>query len=167
MIITVQMGAALLASAALAAPSEPDGWALGPAAQITFREAGKPVYKLDCTGRELLVTQFGVTRLVDVQRNQPVGDTEASSLPEGASFMALATDKTEPEMVPASAVRSVGSGWDMTIRLAKNDPAFLSLPRAGMVSLFTTGFTRAVELSKPDRKLMATFVGQCRGKIPG
>jgi hypothetical protein len=162
-----QLAASLFWSAALAAPSSPGGWALDPAGQITLSEAGKPIYRLDCTGPELVVTQFAVTKLLDVQRNQPVGDTEGSTLPAGASVMALATDKSEPNMVKASAVRSAGRGWDMTIRLAKDDPAFLSLPRAGMVSLFTTGFTRAVELGKADRKLFATFVSQCLGKIPG
>lgn len=165
--IAFQIGAALLWSAASQTPSASTGWALDPAGQITFSDSGKPVYRLDCTGPELVVTQFGVTRLVDLRQNRPVADDEGSSLPAGASVMALATDRTEPEMVPASAVRSAGPGWDMTIRLPKTDPAFLSLPRAGMVSMFTTGFTRAVELSKSDRRLMADFVGLCRGKIPG
>jgi hypothetical protein len=162
-----QIATALFSSAALAAPASPGGWALDPAGQITLSDAGKPIYRLDCTGPELVVTQFGVTKLLDVQRNQPVGDTDGSTLPAGASVMALATDKSEPKMVTASATRSAGSGWDMAIRLPKDDPAFLSLPRAGMVSLFTTGFTRAVQLGKADRKLLATFVSQCRGKIPG
>jgi hypothetical protein len=70
-------------------------------------------------------------------------------------------------MVPASAVWNPGKGWDMAIRLAKDDPAFRSLPRAGMVSLFTTGFTRAVQLTKADREILGDFVRRWRGKIPG
>ncbi|HEU0098841.1 MAG TPA: hypothetical protein VFQ67_08705 [Allosphingosinicella sp.] len=162
--IPIQMAVALLASSAVAPSSSTGGWELDPAGKMTWGTPGKPSYRLDCTGPELVVTQFGVTKLVDVQRNQPVGDSEGTTLPEGASVMALATDKTEPDMVPASAVRSAGPGWDMTIRLAKDDPAFLSLPRAGMMSLFTTGFTIAVQLGKADRKLLAAFVSQCRGK---
>jgi hypothetical protein len=159
--ISGQIIVALLSSTT-AVPALPGGWSLDPG-QITFSEAGAPVYKLNCTGSELVVTQFGVTQLVDLQLNRPVGDAEGSSLPAGASVMALATDKTEPDMVPAAAVRNASGGWDMTIRLPTNDPAFLSLPRAAFISLFTTGFTRAVELSKADRKLLGTFVGQCRG----
>lgn len=152
-----QMMMALLASAASG------GWELGPDAQITFGEAAGPVYKLDCTGPDLVVTQFGVTQLVDLQKNQPVGDSEGTALPEGAALMALATDKVDPNLVTASAARSAGTGWDMTIRLPKNDPALLSLPKADYVSLFTTGFTQAVRLTRDDRKLLATFVSRCRG----
>jgi hypothetical protein len=157
MSIAFEMMMALLASAASG------GWELGPDAQITFGGAAKPVYKLDCTGPKLVVTQFGVTQLVDLQRNRPVGDSEGMALPEGAALMALATDKIEPNLVAASAVRNAGPGWDMTIRLPKNDPALLSLPKAKYVSLFTTGFTQAVELTRDDRKLLATFVSRCRG----
>ncbi|MET1113150.1 MAG: hypothetical protein ABWX67_16655 [Allosphingosinicella sp.] len=157
MLIAAQMIAALLASAASG------GWHLGADAQISFGEAAKPAYKLDCTGPELAVTQVGVTRLLDLQLNKPVSDTEGSTLPEGAALMALATDKVEPNMVRAAAVRNPGNGWDMTIRLSKDDPALLSLPKAKYVSLFTTGFTQAVELTRDDRKLLASFVSRCRG----
>jgi hypothetical protein len=155
--VVVQMMVALLASAASG------GWQLGSDGRITFGEAAQPLYKLDCTGPELVVTQFGVTQLLDLQRNQPVGDADGTALPDGAALMALATDKVEPNMVPASAVRSAGKGWDMTIRLPKTDPALLSLPKAKYVSLFTTGFTQAIGLTKDDRKLLATFVSRCRG----
>jgi hypothetical protein len=161
--VPVQLALALFSTAAAAPAAPAGGWQLGPGVQISYSEAGAPVYKLDCTGPELVVTQFGVTRLLDLEKNQPVGDTEGSTMPPGASVMALATDKTEPDMVAASAVRNAGAGWDMTIRLPKNDPAFLSLPRAGYVSLFTTGFTLAVTLGKDDRKLLSTFVRQCGG----
>ncbi len=154
---TAQMVMAVLAS------TVSGGWELGPDAQITFGGAAKPVYKLDCSGSELVATQFGVTQLVDLQRNQPVSDAEGTALPEGAALMALATDKVEPNLVTATAVRSAGAGWDMTIRLPKNDPALLSLPKADYVSLFTTGFTQAVKLTKEDRKLLAIFVSRCRG----
>jgi hypothetical protein len=166
--MTVRLGLALLClTSATAVAAQSGGWELGPAARIAFSEAGRPIYVLDCTGSELVVTQFGVTQLVDLQKNRPVGDTEGTALPAGAALMALATDRSEPNLVPASAVRNSGPGWDMTIRLPKNDPALSTLPKAKYVSLFTTGFTRAVTLGKADRALLANFVGQCRGKISG
>jgi hypothetical protein len=166
MIGGVGMIAALLAPAAAAAP--PDGWTLGPAAQITYGEAGKLLYRLDCTGPDLVVTQFGVTELLDLEANKPVADTEGTALPRGAALMSLATDRTdEPKLVPAVAVRNPVKGWDMTIRLAKGDPVLRSLPRAKYISLFTTGFTRMSEPSRADRERLATFVGQCRGQNPG
>jgi hypothetical protein len=158
--IAGQIIVALLSSSSGAA-----GWTPGPSGQISFGEGGAPVYLLECKPTEVTVTQFGVTQLVDLQSNQPVADMEGTVLPPGAALMALATDKTdEPNLVPAAAVRNAGKGWDMTIGLPKNDPALLSLPRAKFVSLFTTGFTRAVELSKADHKLLGAFVSQCRGK---
>jgi hypothetical protein len=142
------------------APAE--GWQLGERV-LTLSQAGAPVYKFDCTGPEIAVTQYGVTSLLDIKKNKPVGDREGASLPEGAALMALSTDRIEePVMVPATAVRNAHSGWDMTISLRKNDLAFRSLPRAKLVSLLTTGVTQAVEVSKADQQLFATFVSQCR-----
>jgi len=163
--IAGQIIVALLSSSEAAAVPAPAGWSPGPSGQISFSEGGAPVYLLECKATEVVVTQFGVTQLVDLQSNRPVADTEGTVLPPGAALMALATDKTdEPNMVPAAAVRNPGKGWDMTIGLPKSDPGLLSLPRAKYVSLFTTGFTRASELGKADRKLFADFLGKCRGK---
>jgi hypothetical protein len=164
MTIPFQLILALLSSAADAPPAPADGWQAEPGPQLVFREAGAPVYRLDCSGSGVEVTNYGVTQLLDVRTNRPVGDGEGSTLPAGAAVMALATDKTEePEMVPASSARNAASGWDMTIRLSKKDPVLKSLPRAGFVSLFTTGFTRAVQLEKEDKALVADFVKECRG----
>ncbi|HEY5720896.1 MAG TPA: hypothetical protein VIT45_01105 [Allosphingosinicella sp.] len=153
----------LLMALASAATPEPavSAWQLESATQLLYGGREAPLYRLDCAGPELVVTQYGVTQLLDIQQNKPVGDSEGTALPAGAAFMALATDKTEPNLIPASAVRNARTGWDMTIRLPKNDPAFLSMPRAKFVSVFTTGYTTAVTLGKEDRKLLATFVGQC------
>lgn len=157
--------AAVLLSAAIAAPAATAaGWAVGPAGQMTFGEGSRPSFRFDCTGPDLVVTQLGVTKLVDVQKNEPVADDSGSALPEGAALIALATDKSEPNLVPASAVRNSTLGWDMTIRLPKTDPDFAGLPRAKFVTLFTTGFTLAATLDKADRKLVAGFVRQCRGE---
>src|SRR5687767_141848 len=164
MTIPVQLILALLSSTTDAPAAPAEGWQVEPGPQLLFREAGATVYKLDCSGSGVEITNFGVTQLLDVQKNKPVGDGEGIALPAGAAVMALATDKTEePEMVPASSARSAASGWDMTIRLPKNDPAFRSLPRADFISLFTTGFTRAVQLEKEEKKLVADFVKLCRG----
>lgn len=126
------MNIAAHVSVALLAAAASGGWELGPGAQVTFGGADKPLYKLDCTGQELVVTQFGVTKLMDLQRNEPVGDSEGTTLPEGAALMALATDKGEPDLARATAVRNPVTGWDMTIRLPKNDPACCACPRRNM-----------------------------------
>jgi hypothetical protein len=158
-------GVAHLAMALVSAAATPlaGGWHAGPGAQISFGDAERTVYKLDCSGPELVVTQYGVTQLLDLQENKPVGDSDGSTLPAGAAVMALATDKVEPNMIRATAVRNAERGWDMTIRLPKDDPTLRSLPRAEYFSLFTTGFTLAVPLGKADRKLLSAFVEQCRG----
>lgn len=158
-----QLIVAMLASSGAAPTSS--GWTAGPAGQVSFSDGGAPVYRLECQATAVAVSQFGVTQLLDLQANRPVGDSEGTSLPAGAALMALATDKTkEPNLLPAAAVRNPGKGWDMTIRLPKSDPTLQLLPRAKFVSLFTTGFTRAVELSKGDRALLSDFLSQCRGK---
>jgi hypothetical protein len=156
--------AAVLVSAAMVSPALAAGWELGPSGQMTFGGRAAPLYKFDCAGPELVITQFGVTKLLDVRKNEPVADAAGSTLPEGAAFMALGTDKSEPNLVPASAVRNASKGWDMTIRLPKGDSTFASLPRAKFVTLFTTGFTQPAMLDKTDRKLLAEFVGRCRGR---
>ena len=164
MTMPVQLILALLSSAAEPGAAPPDGWQVEAGPLLVFREAGAPVYRLDCSGPKVEVTNFGVTQLIDIQKNKPVGDGEGTALPAGASVMALATDKTdEPEMVPASSARNAARGWDMTISLPKKDPALRSLSRADFISLFTTGYTRAVHLEKEDRKLVADFVKACRG----
>jgi hypothetical protein len=158
----VQIALALLSTAASDADVPAGGWQSA-GRVLTYSEAGAPVYVLDCTGTELAVTQYGVTQLLDVKQNKPVSDREGTSLPEGAAFMALATDKVEePRMIAAAAVRNARAGWDMTIRLRKNDPTFRSLPRAKMISLFTTGFTRMVMPSKEEKAMLAAFVNECR-----
>ena len=156
----LQLAAAL--SSASASGTVPAAWHSDAPTQLVYSEAGAPIYKLDCSGTEIVVTQFGVTQLLDIQQNKPVADSEGTELPPGAAFMALATDKTEPNLIPASAVRNAATGWDMTIRIPKDDPAFLSMPRAKYVSVFTTGYTRAVGFGKEDRKLVSTFVSRCR-----
>jgi hypothetical protein len=160
--ITLQLVLALLASGATGSDSAAGGWQAA-GRVLTYSEAGAPIYVLDCTGAELAVTQYGVTQLLDVKQNQPVADRQGTSLPEGAAFMALATDKVEePQMIAATAVRNANTGWDMTIRLRKNDPTFRSLPKAKMISLFTTGFTRMVMPSKEEKAMLAAFVSECR-----
>jgi hypothetical protein len=160
--IPILLASALLAQAAPAAEAPADGWRVVEHS-LTYSEAGAPIYTLDCAGSEVVVTQYGVTSLLDIKKNKPVPDAEGSAPPEGASFMALSTDRIdEPAMIPATAVRNARTGWDMTIRLKKNDLAFKSLPRAKLVSLLTTGVTRAVDVSKDDQTLFGTFVSQCR-----
>jgi hypothetical protein len=157
------LGAAFLACVAV--PANASQWRVLPAAgtvDLTYEVQGAVAYRFSCGASGVRITQYGVTQLMDVATNQPVPDRDAAEMPSGASFMALATDKAKPNMVPAESVPNAGGGWDMAITIAKNDPSFLSLPRAGMMSVFSTGFTRAVMLGKEDRKLLAGFVKSCR-----
>jgi hypothetical protein len=160
--IPFQLMLALLSTSAPAADAPAGGWQVA-GRVLTYSEAGAPIYVLDCTASDLAVTQYGVTQLLDVKQNKPVADRQGTTLPEGAAFMALATEKVEePQMIAATAVRNANTGWDMTIRLRKNDPTFRSLPRAKMISLFTTGFTRMVTPSKEEKAMLAAFVSECR-----
>jgi hypothetical protein len=155
------------AAAALVAAATPGGWTLTPPTaasplELTYSEGAKVVYRLTCGASDVAISQYGVTELLDVQTNTKIGDGPGASMTPGASLMALATDKGDPEFVGAVSTANPAGGWDMTVRVRKNDPTLLSLPKARMVSLFTTGFTRAVGLGKADRKLFADFIAQCR-----
>ena len=126
---------------------------------------GQPTvtYRFECQANQMLISETGVTQLLDVQTGVKIGDEPGATITPGASVMGVYTDKVKPKLVPATAVANPSKGWDMSIALPLTDPSVRSMSKAGMVSLMTTGWTGAVELSSDDRKLIATFLGQCHG----
>ncbi len=61
-----------------------------------------------------------MTELLDLQTGQKVGDGSDAVMTPGAALMALFTGKGQPDFLPAEAVHNAATGWDMTIRLAKD-----------------------------------------------
>src|SRR4051812_3587320 len=67
--------------------------------------AGEPVsYRFDCSSDAVIVTETGVTRLLDLSTGKPVGDDAQAAMPDGAAMMALFRGKGDPQFVPARAV---------------------------------------------------------------
>ena len=130
--------------------------------QLRFGYAQPAVtYVIDCRVDKIIVTETGVTELMDIQTGQKVSDSPGSSITPGASAMALFTDRVQPKMIPAIAKANVTKGWDLTIELPKNDRAFRSLSTATTMSLMTTGWTGAVEIGPSDHAIIAGFVNRC------
>jgi hypothetical protein len=155
---------ALTAGTALA---DPTGWQVmdepkSGLFQMSFN-VGQPgvAYIFDCRANKVLVTETGVTELMDIQTGQKVSNIPSSALPPGASVMALFTDQVEPQMRPARAKPNSANGWDLTLELSKDDRAFRSLSSAKMISLMTTGWTGAVVIGPPDHNIISGFVNQC------
>jgi hypothetical protein len=124
--------------------------------------AGEPVsYRFECAGDSVIVTETGVTQLLDLQTGQPVDDKQAT-LPAGAAAMALFSGKGDPQMVPAEAARNPAGGWDLTIRLRKADRQLKAIGKSEMISLFTTGYTIAVPLDAADRARWKAFMEACQ-----
>lgn len=144
------------------------GWALTPAAagqdlQLSYTPEQGPSYLFDCTTTDVAVTEFGVTELLDIQTGEKIGDAPGSVMTPGASVMALFTGKGQPEFQPAESVPNAVKGWDMTIHFSKDDKKLRALGKSDMISLFTTGYTAAVEMGKDDRDLARDFLKTCSG----
>jgi hypothetical protein len=121
-------------------------------------------YIFDCTSRtHVAITHTAATKLTDAARRKPVPEG-ATALPPGASFMALRLDRSDLVMNEAIAERNESGGWDLTIDLPKNDPAFLSMPDAKKVSLRTTGRETSLHLTDEDRAVIADFIHRCTGQ---
>lgn len=154
--------AAALSSTGVAAA----GWTLDPAAAehgaILGIDLGDGVtYRFECAADAMVVTQTGVTRLMDLRTGQSIDDAAAAPLPPKVAMMGLSTGDGTPNFVPASATKSAGPGWDLTIRIAKTDPQLKALGRTDMMSLFTTGNTIAVTMDSADRATWKTFLRDC------
>ena len=127
--------------------------------------SGDPAYLFDCSAPDqVAITQYAVIDLLDTNSGRRVDDT-SPALADGAAFMGIATDVTQPRLVPASASRNRLTGWDLTIRLSKSDPAFTSLAKATRISLMTTGATIVVPIAREDLPRIRDFVGQCAASV--
>jgi len=124
-------------------------------------QSGDQAYLFDCSAPDhVAITQYAVTDLLDTNSGRRVDDT-SPALAEGAAYMGVATDVSQPKLLPASASRNRLTGWDLTIRLAKADPAFVGLVNAARISLMTTGSTIVVPIATEDLPQIRNFVSQC------
>jgi hypothetical protein len=103
-------------------------------------------YFFDCSQKaQVKITQTGVTKL-------PPGEPP---------LMSLSIDDVPPNLVVASSIPNPAGGMDLTISIAKTDKAFVGLPKAKLMSLFSTGHTIGVFLEDKDRPVIGGFVQQC------
>jgi hypothetical protein len=124
--------------------------------------AGQPVsYRFECAPNEVIVTETGVTKLLDLKSGNPIGDDEHAVMSPGAAMMALFSGKGDPQFVPAEAVKNPAVGWNLTIRLPKNDRQLKAVDKADMISLFTTGYTQAVAMDGAARAQWKNFMQRC------
>lgn len=156
----------LMAALSVAAvQTEAGGWTIEPAGAgrgevLSLQLGSAQSYRFECTPGDVVVTQTGVTQLLG-EGNTRVGDGPDAVMPEGAAMMALYSGK-DPEFQPARAVKNPAGGWDLTIRVAKDDKLLNAMPKSKMMSLFTTGITTAVEMSDQARKVWKGFLTRCR-----
>jgi hypothetical protein len=167
--IRLAMVFSLAAMLALSAPAEASGWELRPAqdgrgAVLTFG-AGDPVsYRFECTAVDVIVTQTGVTKLLDLNTGKTIGDDAEAVMPQGAAMMAVFAGKGDPKFMPAEAVKNPAGGWDLTLRLAKEDKQLKAIGKSEMMSLFTTGYTMAVAMDGAARATWNDFMRRCQAK---
>lgn len=160
----------LLASSLLlvSTPSQAGDWKTSGAGNgrgetMTLNIGSQRSYIFECTPNAVAITYTGVTDLLDVRGKGKVGDAPGSVMPEGAALMALYTGKGEPQFLPAEYKPNPLQGWDLTIRMAKNDKALKGLEKTDMMSLFTTGYTAANAVDGKTRAQFAGFLARCRG----
>ena len=157
----------LAAMLALSAPAEAADWQLQPAqpnhgATLTYA-AGEPVsYRFECAANEVIVTETGVTKLLDLKTGKPIGDDMQAVMPSGAAMMALFSGKGEPDFMPAEAVKNAAGGWDLTVRLPRDDKQLKAIGKSEMMSLFTTGYTIAVPMDAAARAKWNDFMQRCK-----
>ncbi|MCY7280461.1 MAG: hypothetical protein LH610_06105 [Sphingomonas bacterium] len=151
---------------AMSAQAEAADWQLQPAAGsggavLTFGYGDVVSYRFECAANEVIVTETGVTKLLDVKTGSFIGDDSNAVMPAGAALMALFSGKGDPQFVPASAVKNPAGGWNLTIRLAKNDKQLKAIGKSKMMSLFTTGYTMAVAMDGAARAKWSRFMQDC------
>jgi hypothetical protein len=156
--------AALLA---LAAQVDAADWQLQPAQTghgptLTYGSGGVLSYRFECTANEVIVTETGVTKLIDLKSGQPIGDGAQAVMPAGAAVMALFTGKGDPEFLPAEAAKNAAGGWDLTIRLPKDDKRLKAVGKSDAMSLFTTGYTVAIQMDAAARAKWNDFLQRCK-----
>ena len=153
---------------ALTAQADPGGWQLHPAdgahgVALTLNASSTVSYRFECAPGEVIVTETGVTKLLDLRSGQPIGDGPDAVMPPGAAVMAVFGGKGDPDFQPAQAAKNPAGGWDLTIRLAKDDKQLKAVGKSEMMSLFTTGETIAVVMNAADRAAWNDFMKRCQG----
>lgn len=155
----------LAACLALATQSATQGWQFVPAEggpMVLTYAAGSPVsYRFECAANEVIVTETGVTKLLNLGTGKQIGDDAGAVMPAGSAMMAVFAGKGEPKFQPAAAVKNPAGGWDLTIRLPRDDKQLKAVGKAEMMSLFTTGFTMAVVMEASDRSIWNDFMTRC------
>jgi hypothetical protein len=167
----MRTGLAVLASAlafAATAAAEPGAWRVegqpgGSPYRLSLDGLGPNVtYAFECRSDGVLITETGVTQLMDVQTGKKIGDDPGSSITPGAAYLALMSDpKSSPDLLPAKAAPNPVRGWDLSVVAPKTDKQWRALPRAKMMTLMTTGWTIGVQLNDEARKVIAGFVAGC------
>ena len=156
-------GAALLA---MATRAEAVDWKLQPAdghrGVVLTLDTGTPVsFRFECAATDVIVTETGVTKLLDLKTGKTVGDDAQAVMPSGAAMMGILADKVGPQFLPAEAARNPAGGWDLTIRLGKNDKHLKAIGKSDVMSLFTTGHTIGVPMDDTARAQWNDFMKRC------
>lgn len=128
---------------------------------LTFSTGHPPSYRFECVANQVVVTETGVTKLMDVKAGKAVGDDAGAVMSPGAAMMAVYSGKGDPQFVPAEAVKNPAGGWDLTIRLPKDDKQLRAISKSDMMSLFTTGETIAVTMDNSARAQWNDFMQRC------
>lgn len=151
---------------AISARAEAAGWQLQPAngsrgVILTFGSDAPVRYRFECKTDEVLVTETGVTKLIALKNGHPIGDGPDAVMPPNAAMMALFSGKGSPQFVPAEAMKNTAGGWNLTIRLPKNDEQMKAVGTSKTMSLFTTGYTMAVAMDGAARAKWKDFMRRC------
>jgi hypothetical protein len=139
-------------------------WRLQPAGStlvLTYAEDQPVSYRFECMANEVRITETGVTKLMDLGTGKPIGDDAHAVMPPGSAMMALFGGKGDPNFVPADAMKNPEGGWDLTIHLAKTDKQLKAVGRSAMISLFTTGYTMAVQMDDASHAKWNEFMRRC------
>lgn len=141
-------------------------WQLHPADRshgvaLTFSTGHSPSYRFECAANQVMVTETGVTKLMDVRADKAVGDDAGAVMSPGAAMMAVYSGKGDSQFVPAEAVKNPAGGWDLTIRLPKNDKQLKAMVKSDTMSLFTTGETMAVTMDASAHAKWNAFMQRC------
>ena len=164
-VIGLAAGLVLTGRATAAASWRVDGAPNAPPYRLTIEGPLGPNTRwvFDCRADGVDITEVGVTKLMDPSTGKPVGDGDGAIMPDGAALMGLSLlAEGDIHFIPGTAKANPVAGWDLTIRLTKNDPLFVALPKAQQMTLFTTGMTALVRLDNEDRRVLSDFVSGCR-----
>lgn len=151
---------------AMSARAEAGDWKLQPAdghrGAVLTLETGTPVsFRFECAATDVIVTETGVTKLLDLKTGKTIGDDAQAVMPPGAAMMGVLAEKAGPQFIPAEAVRNPAGGWDLTIRLGKSDKHLKAIGKSDVMSLFTTGYTMAVTMDDAARAQWNDFMKRC------